>query len=167
MKKGFLFISLFHFSLLFSDFDVLLFDRFVSDRVDSISSLEQLRGSYKEIRQFESEFQKFYLHEIDAVLKNAGNSDLIMELKNNFVNLVPPFSEELDNYLQKSTNAILCQGILQKIILSRICNGIAYIVTRFDSCNLCPCDFDYFKDVISNYKGYVNKFIKKTPTQDK
>lgn len=167
MKKGLLFVSLFHFSLLFSGFDVLLFDQFVSDEIDSISSLEQLRSSYKEIRQFESEFQKFYQHEIDAVLKNAGNSDLIMELKNNFVNLVPPFSEDLDNYLQKSTNAVLRQGRSQKSDLSKICNGIAYIVACFDSCNLCPCDFDYFKDVISNYKGYVNKFIKKTSTQDK
>lgn len=167
MKKGLLFISLFYFSLLFSDFDVLLFDQFVCDEIDSISSLEQLHSSYKEIRQFESEFQKFYLHEMDAVLKNAGNSDLIMELKNNFVNLVPPFSEELDNCLQKSTDAVHYQGILQKIILSRICNGIAYIVTRFDSCNFCPCDFDYFKAVISLYKDYIKTFIKKTSTQDK
>lgn len=129
--------------------------------------MEQLRGSYKEIRQFESEFQKFYQHEISAVFKNTGNSDLITEFKDSFVNLVPPFSEELDNYLQKSADAVLRQGILQKIILSRICNGIAYIITRFDSCNFCPCDFDYFKAVISLYKDYVETFIKKTPTQDK
>ena len=167
MKKGLLFVSLFHFSLLVSGFDVLLFDQFVCDEIDSISSLEQLQDSYKEIRKFEYEFQKFYRHEIDTVLKNADNSDLIMELKGNFINIVPPFSKELDDYLQKSTNAVLCQGILQKIILSRICNGIAYIVTRFDSCNLCPCDFDYFKAVISLYKDYVETFIKKTSTQDK
>ena len=89
-----------------------------------------------------------------------------MELKDSFVNLIPPFSEKLVTCLKESTDAVLCQGILQKIILSRICNGIAYIITRFDSDDFLPYDFDYFKVVISLYKNYVETFIKKS-TQDK